>query len=612
MKCRVRDVVTVVAFSGMMLMLFGGCTTTHYKKSADKEVYNIIEKGAQKIPGMESSFTIEQQQQDYLADLPVRETPLEEFMGEEAEQETLPKIVSLDKALEIAVHYNRDYQTRKENLYLAALDLTAQRHRYNRPIFGATLSGRYSRRTRDEQVFTPAARLAQAAPELGRHMATLTGAPQDLVNRYTQLVQSAARVTGEDQPRTDVVKEWTVSGQSNVSIETLATGGARIAMDLTSDFLRYLVNDPRESAQSLLSGLFRLPLLRGGGRLPAREALTQAERNVLYSLRDFTRYRKEFTVDVVDSYYNVLQTRDAVRNEWRGYQDQQQAAERERAMAEAGRTTLADLGRVEQAQLAAKDRWTRALQSYEDALDRFKIELGLTTDVGIVLDETELDRLMERGLVPLELDPEDAIKVALEARLDLYNTRGQVEDAERGVKIAANDLKPGLDLIVTGDADSMGNTQFEQFDFERARAAIGVDAELPLDRKDERNRYRESLISYERSLRQLDLSEDNVKLAVRQAWRTLQQAKQSYEILEIEVELNERRVEEQKLKAKWGRATVLDTVDAQNDLVDARNRRTEALIRYTMARLQLWRDMGILVIRDNGLWEEIDNAEEPA
>jgi outer membrane protein TolC len=75
------------------------------------------------------------------------------------------------------------------------------------------------------------------------------------------------------------------------------------------------------------------------------------------------------------------------------------------------------------------------------------------------------------------------------------------------------------------------------------------------------------------------------------------------------VKLAERRVEEQDLLAELGRAKALDQVDAQNALNDSKNQRTQALVTHTIARLQFWNNMGILYIKDNGQWEEVQDAK---
>src|SRR5216117_1738922 len=106
----------------------------------------------------------------------------------------------------------------------------------------------------------------------------------------------------------------------------------------------------------------------------------------------------------------------------------------------------------------------------------------------------------------------------------------------------------------------------------------------------------------------MEQQEDQIKLQVRDGWRTLDQAKRNYEINEIGVKLAERRVEEQNLLAELGRAKAQDQVDAQNDLITSKNQQTQALVSHTISRLQFWANMGILYIKDNGQWRELKDG----
>ena len=76
------------------------------------------------------------------------------------------------------------------------------------------------------------------------------------------------------------------------------------------------------------------------------------------------------------------------------------------------------------------------------------------------------------------------------------------------------------------------------------------------------------------------------------------------------MKLSERRVEEQDLLAELGRGVAKDQVDAQNDLVNSKNQRTQALVAHTIARLQFWNNLGILYIKQNGQWEEVQAAKK--
>jgi outer membrane protein TolC len=209
------------------------------------------------------------------------------------------------------------------------------------------------------------------------------------------------------------------------------------------------------------------------------------------------------------------------------------------------------------------------------------------------------------------LQVEDSIQIALTARLDYVNSRDELEDAERKIKLAANLLLPRLDLAAAAsmNSDPSDRRDFPLPDPERYRWSAGLIVDLGLDRKGERNVYRSALINRNRAARAIAQQEDEIKLAVRDSWRTLDQAKRSYEISEVGVRLAERRVEEQDLLAELGRAKAQDQVDAQNALSDSKNQRTQALITHTIARLQFWNNMGILYIKDNGQWEEIQHAK---
>jgi outer membrane protein TolC len=59
------------------------------------------------------------------------------------------------------------------------------------------------------------------------------------------------------------------------------------------------------------------------------------------------------------------------------------------------------------------------------------------------------------------------------------------------------------------------------------------------------------------------------------------------------------------------RGIARDLIDAQQDLIDARDLRMQALVQHTTARLQLWRDMGVLYISKDGSWEDVLKNEPP-
>ena len=124
--------------------------------------------------------------------------------------------------------------------------------------------------------------------------------------------------------------------------------------------------------------------------------MTQAERNVLYQIRMFNRYRQTFVVSIINDYYNVLQRRDTVTNAKNNYDRQVESKNRLVELGKAGRVASIDVDEAEQSVLTTENALVTAEQSYQQALDQFKIRLSLPTDAEIELDPNELRGLKSR------------------------------------------------------------------------------------------------------------------------------------------------------------------------------------------------------------------------
>lgn len=550
-----------------------GCGAKHYRQSADRAAYGAIAQKGWQVKNMDPHFTIDQTNTVSLDGLS-ESTQTEAFLGEFAESERGARIVNLEKALEIGVRQSRSYQSAKEQLYLSALGLTLDRHRFV-PLFTAGGSADYGGGTYPTQV------------------TEWVVDPED---------PSKSKAVLSDE----LVVRNNVNAQGNVNASWLIRDLGRITASLTVGFQKFLTGGPQAVANSQVAATFTRPLLRNAGFKNETETLAQSERDLLYALRDFTRYRKDFTVEVATAYYGVLGARDAARNARLNLQSSRQAAQRGRALASEGRQTQSDLGRLEQQELSTESAWIGAVRNYKQALDNLKILLGLSTGARLVLDDTDLNQLK---IDHPQISVEDSIRVALAARLDYLNVQDRLADSERKAGLAADNLKTQLDL--TAQANSYRTQSKDGIsvpDFQNYNWSAGVILDLPIERTAERNAYRAALIAFDQAARAVTQREDDITLEVRDSWRSLEQARRTFEISEIGVKLAERRVEEQNLLAELGRAKAQDQVDAQNDLISSLNQRTQALVTHTIARLQFWNRMGILYIKDNGQWEDFQHA----
>ena len=573
------------------------CSTTHYRESADSEVYRTIAEKVPAVPGIVDDFDIDSEEQIELDGLPIN-TNFEEFLGEEeGRREIGAHILSLEKALDAAFKHSRDYQLEKEGVYLQALSLTLDRYEFQ-PMFSAGVSAEY--------IFTST---DTGASTLRSDVQAMTGSSATLLQSYHDAIEQAGAVTvGTRQTGSSGTKrEESVSASASIGVDRLLTTGGRLAIDLSTNVFQFLTGSRRESASSTLTAVFTQPLLRGRGKA-ATEFLTQAERNLLYRLRDFTRFRKTFAVQIASEYYRVLQSRDNVRSQFRGLERTRTSLDRELAFMEEGLTTPGQVARLRQSVLDSESSLANSIVRYKNNLDNFKILLGLPVETKVILDDSELTVLAERGLVVPNIALENAVEVALVTRLDLITQQDSVADAERQIEVAANQLGPDLNLIFTGTINSKDNNRLASLDFKRSEWSAGFDLDLPLNRKAERNSYRRALINFEAQARQYDLSRDRIILQVRDAWRTLESDRTEYDIAQLSLGINRDRLEEEEIKSELGQSDILDLVDAQEAFTNAETNVTNTLINYTITLLNLWRDIGILYIKPNGQWEEVTDV----
>lgn len=490
------------------------------KEAADGQVYRLLAEERLCVPELQGSLSIEAE--DAIAEaLRTREA----FM------------LGVDDAVSLAMVTRREYRTQREDVYLAALDLTFQRHQFRPMFFG--------------------------------------GGGGDLA-------------LDEDGTELDAGADWSVT-------RALATGGS-VVLSIATDFLTALTGSSTlRTAQTLIDAEIAVPLLRGAGRFVTLEPLRQAERDTLYALRAFARDQQVLRVDIASRVYDTLALQDTLENEELAYESLQRLVDEQTQRARAGEVREFEVDLARQDLLQADERRLRVKRRLDQALDQLKLDLGIPMAVALELDRSDLRALRESGLAPVPYELDAALEQAQRRRLDLRTERGREADALRRVRIAADDLKTSVDLVVGGSLDTPSEQPFDLREAE-AGGSVGLDFDLPLERMAERNAYVRARIAAMRARRDRQRLEDLVAFQVRSAWRSLLEARRSYEIQLESVRLAERRVESTDLYLQEGSASIRARLEAEDDRVEARNRLTAALVDYALALLEFERDVGTLAV----------------
>ena len=448
------------------------------------------------------------------------------------------RTLTLPAALEMAERHNRSYQLQRETLYLQALSLTGTRHKF---------------------VWNPSSTV-----DLGIARQTDGGLRGD--------------------------------SDADVSVQKLFQTGASVTATLANDLVLYFDGKPKVPDLTLK---LTQPLLRGAGAEIAAEVLTQAERDVVYAVRDYSHYQKTFAIETVGEYFRVLQDKDAVRNSYNNYLNLQKARDRAEAMAEAERLARYQVDQARQSELSARVKYLKAVESYRQALDGFKQRLSLPLGEALRLEDRALTDLVAQGLTPLELDERHGYLLAVTNRLDVLNEVDRFEDAQRKVRVAASDLKPGLDVVV--DA-SLKKQFYSSFSPEEFASTSGLKLKLPLNQLTERNAYRTSLINFEKQMRKLATELDSLRENIREGIRALEQERENYFIQKAALELARQQVEVMPLLLQNDDADIRDQLEAQADLVEAQNDVTSAIVDYHVARWNLLKNLGVLSVEGEQFW----------
>ncbi len=450
-----------------------------------------------------------------------------------------PMRMKLSDALSFAFGNSREFQSAKEDLYLSALALTLERHMWG-PRFTAGLSTDYA--------------------------------------NYGQIRNF----------------DHAMRAISNVAVQQRLPYGGEVTAKVIDTYMRDLGRriTSNESGQAIMEA--NVPILRGAGKV-ARESLYQAERNLIYSTRSFERYRQSFAVRIAVAYFELVRQKQQIANARSSYRSFYADSERSTALFQAGRLIELEAQRAQQQLLSVWNRVVDTEEAYQRALDAFKILLGMTTTEPIDIVEEDYDLMIPK------IEEPNAIDIALSRRLDLINDRDAIDDAHRGVNVTQNGLLPDLNFRgnVTWDTNP-NELDVWHYEHERATWRAGMDLNLPLDRVKERNDYRAALIDLRRAERRYEQSADTVRLQVRQAKGEIERAMTSLSIQRQSIDLAQRQREAADFRFKQGLISNREVVDAENNLLSARDGYASAQSRLYQALLAFYLNTGMIRASDEG------------
>lgn len=314
--------------------------------------------------------------------------------------------LKVQQAVELGFINSREFQDRREDLYLAALPVTLERYNFAAQAF------------------------------------------------FTE--QVIRRSTGSRLP--DGGQLWQLNTDTGLS-RRFPTG-AQLLIRLANQVVIDLGSDRPDIAVSNFALSLFQPFLRGGGYAVNLEGLTLAERNMLYAIRSYARFRKLFYVATVAGsagglgltnnpyglqglsvnlgrgiggnltapvvgFYPLLQQAAIIANQMKNVAALEQLLRQYQAFREGGQIADLQAGQVEVQLLQSRGNLLGqggagaggggGIRGYLDALDNFKLQLGLPMTVALDLDAEPLKPIRDQ-LARFEAVYSDLQQLEAEAR----------------------------------------------------------------------------------------------------------------------------------------------------------------------------------------------------
>src|SRR4051812_22618733 len=461
----------------LLLVVVGcvvGCTRAHYRRQADREVNAIIDNKALALGEGPGQYRIDVDPRSRMfdpnsPDCPPRppddpvshklmecvdgkpgapvwnKSPTTTRVDNPTWKDFLPRdkdgnvVLDLTGAVQVALFESPVYQQQLETLYLSGLDVTFERFRFDSQFFGGS------------SIFYTAEGPVRAGKAGGSSL--LEVSPLDPTNR--------------------------------LRVEKLTATGGELVVGLANSLVWQFAGPDNYSSNTILDFNLVQPLLRAGGRTRVLERLTIAERGLLANVRQMEQYRRGFYMNVVTGrdagqgpsrrggvfgasglegftgvgvggfgrvgaiggaqlvqgfgftggagaqaaggYVGLLQTAQIIRNQFANIAALGDSLEQLQAANDAGRIDRFQVDLARQALYNAQSQLLNSQNIYDDGLDNFKLQYGLSPALDIKIADPMLDHfnLLDPELSALQIRLTEVLNVLREGALAEANGGAQ-------------------------------------------------------------------------------------------------------------------------------------------------------------------------------------------
>jgi outer membrane protein len=378
--------------------------------------------------------------------------------------------------------------------------------------------------------------------------------------------------------------------------QSLKTGGR---YDVTwgasrqkSSDLFQLTNPTRGST---LGGTFTQPFMRNFKIDGARQQLLVSKKN-----REISDIQLRQTVlatmrNVKNAYWNLAYQRASLEVQQQSLDLALESLKNNQARVRIGTMAPIDIIQAEAEVASREESVIRAQTGVDQAEDRFRTVVMDPATPGFWNTKFELSDKASFQAVAVDLDA--AVRRALDSRTDLAQQRKGLEESDINLRYMKNQTMPDVNLVAKYSMTATGGTTFADdgsssdigwgsvvnslFKRDLPTWSVALNFAYPIGNSTAEANLARARLQYGQAQTQLRVAELSVTTQVRDAARQVQANQKRVESTRKSRELQERKLEAEQKKFAAGMQTTYFVLQAQRDLVQARNAELQAILDYT-------------------------------
>lgn len=390
----------------------------------------------------------------------------------------------------------------------------------------------------------------------------------------------------------------TTSGYAGIN-QKLPTGGSVALAGRTGP--TSAVSDPlydyTDWSSSIGISLYQ-PLLKNAGQDATELGISQDTYAYEESLQAFRDDVIETVFSVITEYNRLFVLHQLLESRNAAVRSAQQLLEEIKTKPNPGDNPAIELSNTE---YALSQRQTDAIEAQRQVSNKeakLRFLIGMQTKVHIVpVDPPSREE-------PQETE-EEAMELALEQRPDLKELDISLQSNELRQKVSKRNLLP--DLAVTSSFGYRGYAQDGDFNDSVSQISdgkgkywsAGLLVSFPLGNDLAESEHRRDKIRTEQLKNQIAAAEWKIRDTIQDDNRSLISARLQMRATAKSKILAEQRVAQYQKNRRLGITSVKDLLDAENDLIYARNLELNAVENFTYQVTRLWKDIGVLLERQN-------------